>query len=128
MKRVHNDVGEVPAPAGPVPSASSAKGRKRKNETQEAATGDRKAPPKPTQQPSARKPATKPLLDEWQDHYQAVQGILEGMVAPGDHRNLSQLDEMQKRSVEMAKITSQLVSSSKSPRDADSKKVYSTGD
>ncbi|OAR02291.1 hypothetical protein LLEC1_03645 [Akanthomyces lecanii] len=127
MKRVHNDVGEVAAAPGPAPSASSAKGRKRRNETQEAAPSERKAPPKPTQQPSARKPTTKPLLDEWQDHYHAVQGILQSMVAPGDQRNISQLDEMQHRSVEMAKITSQLVSASKVSRDADPKRVYNAG-
>ncbi|TQV99881.1 C2H2 finger domain-containing protein [Cordyceps javanica] len=127
MKRVHNDVGDVPAPA-PAPSVNPAKGRKRKNETQEVAVSERKAPTKPTQQQSARKNSTKPLLDEWQDHYQALQSILQGMVAPGDHRNISQLDEVQKRSVEMAKITSQLVSASKLPRDTDSKKIYNSGD
>ncbi|ATY64489.1 C2H2 finger domain-containing [Cordyceps militaris] len=127
MKRVHNDVGDVPAPA-PAPVVNPAKGRKRKNETQEAPVVERKVPTKPTQQQSARKNSTKPLLDEWQDHYQALQGILQGMVAPGDHRNIVQLDEVQKRSVEMAKITSQLVSVSKLPRDTESKKGYNSGD
>ncbi|KAM3471999.1 hypothetical protein MY5147_005538 [Beauveria neobassiana] len=127
MKRVHNDVGDVPAPV-PVPSTNAAKGRKRKNETQETAAVERKAPTKPTQQQSARKSSTKPLLDEWQEHYQALQGILQSMVAPADQRNIMQLGEMQKRSAEMANITSQLVSVTKQPRDGDSKKLYNSGD
>ncbi|KAJ3479984.1 hypothetical protein NLG97_g8175 [Lecanicillium saksenae] len=130
MKRVHNDNGDAAAP-GPIPTADPAKGRKRKNETQEVATVERKAPPKPTpqqqQQVSSRKPSAKPLVDQWKENYEAMQTIIQGMVAPGDVKNLIQLEQVQKHTVVMAKITSQLVAASKPSRDADSKKVYTSG-
>lgn len=126
MKRVHGDVGEVP-PLPALPAAEPLKSRKRKTEAQEAPAAERKAPSKPAQQPNSRKISTKPLLDEWQEHYQAMQGILQGMVAPGDYRNLSHIDEMQKHSSEMAKITTQLVSAPKASRDTAPKKAYTPG-
>lgn len=123
MKRVHNDVGEAHLLSA-VPVAEPVKSRKRKTEAQEAPAGERKAPTKPTQQQSSKKFSTKPLIEEWQEHYQALQGILRGMAAPEDYRTLGHISEMQKHSAEMAKITSQLVSASKPV----TKKEHTSGD
>ncbi|CEJ81943.1 Putative Zinc c2h2 finger domain containing protein [[Torrubiella] hemipterigena] len=106
MKRVHNDktddLGQDLSP-----TSGSAKGRKRKSDAQDSAMGSRKAaqsmpPPKLPADP------TRPLLQRWESHYKAMQGLLEDIATPGDGKAMKQIFEMQRRSSEMAKINAEL--------------------
>lgn len=112
MKRVHNDKADDLG-QDMSPTSASAKGRKRKSETQDSVLSSRKAsqsmpPPKLPEDPA------KPLLQRWQDHYKAMQGLLEDISTPGDGKAMKQIVELQKRSSEMARINTELAALTKS--------------
>ena len=114
------------APAAPmtVPQQST-KGRKRKTEAEDEPSMDRKAQQKMAPPPAPRKPSRQPLIEQWQEHHRIIQDLIRGMNAPGDYRTMEHIDEVQKRSSEMAKITAALASSSKTGQ-RDATKPYSS--
>lgn len=129
MKRVHNDHG---CGGGSPPSVSAGavlKGnRKRKTEAvaeqkpkqkqqqqqqqqtqhQQLQNASRKAvlrgvpPAKPKPLPS------KPLLEVWLDQRREVECMIRGLHKPDDARSLKQIDDVQKRLTQMAKLTKEL--------------------
>lgn len=111
MKRVHNDHGS--AGASP-PSASvaqpSTKGRKRKTDVPELqqTASTRKATVKTMPAAEPVQAAAKPLLEQWLDHRQAVEGMVRELSKPDDSRNLEQINEVQKHLAAMAKMTTEL--------------------
>ncbi len=126
MKRVHDDSGEGLAATTPpiaVPQQST-KGRKRKTDSQEQASADRKSHQKMAAPPAPKKSTRQPLLDEWQEHHRVIQDLMRGMDSPGDYRTIDHIDEVRRRSSEMAKITTTLATKS---GHKDPTKAYSSG-
>lgn len=111
----------VPLPQQPT------KGRKRKTEAGDEPSTDRKAQQKMAPPPAPRKPSRQPLIEQWQEHHRIIQDLIRGMNSPGDYRTMEHIDEVQKRSSEMAKISAALASSNKfGQRDANATKPYSS--
>jgi len=121
MRRVHNDNGTSAQAASPPPSgtATSSRGRKRKNEVQEKSSSQEKT--------SSRKSATKAAaeaakaaelqsnaeLEAWYEHQKALQSLVQGYSQPDDPQTLQYIKDAQEHLAAMGKISHELVVSNK---------------
>jgi predicted lipid-binding transport protein (Tim44 family) len=119
MRRVHNDdsVPGAPAPASAPPasgggssSSSSSKGRKRKKDTSDSSAGKKSSGK--SGQASGREPAlpkveegpTNQELQEWYEHQQALQSLVQGWTQPGEPYFVQQVGTAQNHMEYMQRI------------------------
>ncbi|TDZ61606.1 hypothetical protein CTRI78_v004231 [Colletotrichum trifolii] len=92
MRRVHNDNGVPGSPAVAASGQQSSKGRKRKDAPKVSGpvAPSRKVTAKATVVEAAVKeePPSKPLIDEWMAHRQALENIVRGLIQPEDVKNV----------------------------------------
>lgn len=111
MKRVHNDHGSTGTASPPGSSfvQPAAKGRKRKTEGSEVQpTSSRKSTQKVMSPKEHKKPAAKPLIEQWMDHRKVVEEMIRGLDKPQDVQTLQQITEMQKRLSVMTQMSSSM--------------------
>ncbi|OLN81480.1 hypothetical protein CCHL11_09055 [Colletotrichum chlorophyti] len=109
MRRVHNDNGVPGSPTNSnVSQGQSSKGRKRKDapKAAPAAAPSRKATAKVAVVEAAAKeePSSKPLIDEWMAHRQALEDLVRGLTQPEDMKNVHLIKEAHNHLSAMGKI------------------------
>lgn len=120
MRRVHNDNGTLAAPASPPPSgaATTARGRKRKGDTQEKQpsqekSSSRKSATKAAAEaapaPKQPEPVVNPEIEQWYEHQRALQTFIQGCVQPDDAQSLQYIKDAQDHLNAMNKISHNLV-------------------
>ncbi|OHW93527.1 hypothetical protein CSPAE12_07767 [Colletotrichum incanum] len=108
MRRVHNDNGVPGSPTSTSNGQQSSKGRKRKDAPKAVgpAPPSRKVPAKAAIVEAAAKEeqSSKPLIDEWMSHRQALEDIVRGLNQPEDTRNPQLIQDAQNHLSAMGKI------------------------
>ncbi|KAK2050700.1 C2H2 transcription factor [Colletotrichum somersetense] len=108
MRRVHNDNGVPGSPTSTSNGQQSSKGRKRKDAPK--AVGpvppSRKVTAKAAAVEAAAKEeqSSKPLIEEWMAHRQALEDIVRGLNQPEDTRNVQLIQDAQNHLSAMGKI------------------------
>ncbi|KAF6839741.1 C2H2 transcription factor [Colletotrichum plurivorum] len=108
MRRVHNDNGAPGSPTTASTGQQSSKGRKRKDAPKAAgpAAPSRKVTAKAAVVEAAAKEeqSSKPLIDEWLSHRQALEDIVRGLTQPEDVKNAQLIKDAQNHLSAMGKI------------------------
>ncbi|WYZ40130.1 hypothetical protein EsH8_IV_000471 [Colletotrichum jinshuiense] len=107
MRRVHNDNGAPGSPTIASHGQQSSKGRKRKDAPKAGpAPASRKATAKTAVVEAAAKEeqSSKPLIEEWMSHRQALEDIIRGMTQPEDARNVQLIKDAHNHLSAMGKI------------------------
>ncbi|KAJ0282055.1 hypothetical protein CBS470a_008000 [Colletotrichum nupharicola] len=107
MRRVHNDNGVPGSPNTASSGQQVAKGRKRKDAPKAAPTpASRKVTAKAAIVEAAIKEeqSTKPLIDEWMSHRQALEDLVRGFTNPEDVKNLQLIKDAHNHLSAMGKI------------------------
>ncbi|KAK3322400.1 hypothetical protein B0H66DRAFT_601855 [Apodospora peruviana] len=125
MRRVHNDNGTAAPPASPPPSgnSTSARGRKRKNDTQEKNASQDKSSGRKSSTKSASDAAASAAkaaelqanaeIDQWYEHQKSLQSLVQGYFHPDDPQCLQYIRDAQGHLTAMGKISHELVASNK---------------
>ncbi|RYP70349.1 hypothetical protein DL769_004975 [Monosporascus sp. CRB-8-3] len=122
MRRVHNDNGSSlnmsgSPPSGQAASSHSTKGRKRKNkDTLEGGSSSRKHSSRSAQAAdvaAAIKAVEQPMINEWNQHKQALQNYLQEYSVPDAFEHLEHLVAARDHLEAMGKITQKLLGTRK---------------
>ena len=128
MRRVHNDSGASLNMAGSPPTqpaaSQPAKGRKRKSKDSDQGSSSRKQAARSAAHvadaAAALKAMEQPMINDWNDHKQALQNYLQEYSVPDDVKHLDHIVAARDHLEAMGKISQKLLENRKSNQSRDS--------
>ena len=131
MRRVHNDNGASlnmsgsPPTGQPAASSQSTKGRKRKSkDSADHGSSSRKQAARSAAHivdvAAAMKAAEQPMINDWNEHRQALQNYLQEYNVPDDFKHMEQLATAKDHLDAMGRISQKLLETRKSNQTGDS--------